>query len=36
MEINHQAKWKVTKPDRWNKIISAISNTKILIGDEIR
>jgi hypothetical protein len=28
--LNHQAKWKVTKPDRWNKIISAISNTKIL------
>ena len=28
--LNHQAKWKVEKPDRWNKIIKAISNQKIL------
>ena len=28
--LNHQAKWNVTKPDRWDKIIAAISNSKIL------
>ena len=31
--LKHQAKWNVTKPDRWNDIINAISNSKILNED---
>ena len=28
--LKHQTKWNVTKPDRWNDIIAAISNSKVV------